>query len=96
MFRTGCGGIGGIAEGHHRFGYEVVGESEFSDDVVPVESAHPACSQSFGEGLEQREFDIDDGEGYLSFWNSGSDYFVKNETEFRQYLNNQSMGGLQL
>ncbi len=53
-------------------------------------------SDGFGEGLEQQEFVIDDGEGYLSFRNSGSDYFVKNETEFRQYLNNQTMGGLQL
>ncbi len=53
-------------------------------------------SDGFGEGLEQREFEIDDGEGYLSFWNSGSDYFVKNETEFRRYLNNQTMGGMQL
>lgn len=54
-------------------------------------------SDGFGEGLEQREFEIDDGEGYLSFWNSGSDYFVKNESEFRQYLNqNNSMGGMQL
>ena len=40
---------------------------------------------------------IDGGEGYVSFWNSGDGYFVKNETEFRQYLNqNNSMGGLQL
>ena len=53
-------------------------------------------SDGFGEGLEQQEFEIDDGEGYLSFWNSGDNYFIKNETEFRQYLNNQSMGGLQL
>ena len=44
-------------------------------------------SDGFGEGLEQREFEIDDGEGYVSFWNSGSGYFVKNESEFRQYLN---------
>ena len=53
-------------------------------------------SDGFGEGLEQQEFEIDDGEGYLSFWNSGDNYFIKNETEFRQYLNNQTMGGLQL
>ena len=53
-------------------------------------------SDGFGEGLEQQEFEIDGGEGYLSFWNSGDNYFIKNETEFRQYLNNQTMGGLQL
>ena len=33
-------------------------------------------SDGFGEGLEQREFEIDDGEGYLSFWNSGDNYFM--------------------
>lgn len=53
-------------------------------------------SDGFGEGLEQREFEIDDGEGYISFWNSGRDYFIKNETEFRQYINNQTMEGLKL
>ena len=54
-------------------------------------------SDGFGEGLEQTEFEIDGGEGYLSFWNSGDGYFVKNETEFRQYLNqNNNMGGLQV
>ena len=54
-------------------------------------------SDGFGEGLEQREFEIDGGEGYVSFWNSGDGYFVKNESEFRQYLNqNNSMGGMQL
>lgn len=55
-------------------------------------------SDGFGEGLEQTEFRIDGGEGYVSFWNSGDGYFVKNESEFRQYLKNenQNMGGLQL
>lgn len=54
-------------------------------------------SDGFGEGLEQTGFEIDGGEGYLSFWNSGDGYYVKNESEFRQYLNqNNTMGGLQL
>ena len=52
-------------------------------------------SDGFGEGFEQQELEINDGEGYLSFWNSGDNYFIKNETEFRQYLNKQTMGGLQ-
>ena len=53
-------------------------------------------SDGFGEGLEQRPFETDDSECYVSFWNSGSGYFVKNESEFRQYLNKQNMGGIQL
>lgn len=53
-------------------------------------------SDGFGEGFEQQEIETGEGVGYLSFWNSGNNYFIKDETEFRQYLNNQSMGGLQL
>ena len=53
-------------------------------------------SDGFGEGLEQRPFETDDSEFYVSFWNSDSGYFVKNESEFRQYLNKQNMGGIQL
>ena len=53
-------------------------------------------SDGFGEGLEQREFEIDGGEAYVSFWNGGNDYFIKNENEFREYLNNQTLGGMQL
>jgi len=51
-------------------------------------------SDGFGEGLEQREIELDDGEAYVHFWNPDK-YFIKNGTEFRQYLNhdNQSMGG---
>lgn len=43
-------------------------------------------SDGFGEGLEQREIEIENGEGYVCFWSGGDDYFVKNESEFRQYL----------
>ena len=53
-------------------------------------------SDGFGEGLEQREFEVDGGEGYVRFWNSGKDYFLKNEEEFKEFISNQNMGGLQL
>lgn len=54
-------------------------------------------SDGFGEGFEQREIEIDGGEAYVHFWNPDK-YFIKNEAEFRQYLNqdNQSMGGQSL
>lgn len=55
------------------------------------------CSDGFGEGFEQRELDVDDGTGYLSFWNSSNGWFMKNESEFRQYLNQNNtmkMGGM--
>ena len=45
------------------------------------------CSDGFGEGLEQREFEIDDGLAAVSFWSSNN-YFMKNENEFRDYLSN--------
>ena len=72
-------------------------------DVIPY--ASPGSPDSVKErrvvrllANEGKWFKVayDGGEGYVSFWNSGDGYFVKNETEFRQYLNNQTMGGLQL
>ena len=53
-------------------------------------------SDGFGEGLEQRPFYEGDIEGYVSFWNSGNDYFIKNKAEFDSFVSSQKMGGLQL
>ncbi len=44
------------------------------------------AADGFGEGLEQREIKTDDGDIYVSFWHSGSDYFMENETDFRQRI----------
>ena len=49
-------------------------------------------SDGFGEGLEQREFEVDDGEGYISFWNCKGGYFVKNERDFRDYIRGYVLG----
>jgi len=32
---------------------------------------------------------------YVSFWNSGDEYFMYNETEFDNYLHDIEMGGIE-
>ena len=44
------------------------------------------AADGFGEGLEQREINTEDGDLYVSFWHSGDDYFMENETDFRQRM----------
>jgi len=39
-------------------------------------------SDGYGEGLEQREIRVPDGELYVSFWHSGKDYAVYTQEEF--------------
>jgi hypothetical protein len=43
-------------------------------------------SDGFGEGFEQKEIPIDEGNLYVSFWNSGEDYFLYTEDELNGYL----------
>ena len=58
------------------------------------------AADGFGEGLEQREIKTNDGDIYVSFWHSGDDYFMENETDFRQRMSDnlgfeeQQMGGI--
>ena len=53
------------------------------------------CSDGFGEGFEQRELRIDEGIGYLSFWNSYGNWQIMNESEFDDYLKQDNgMGGM--
>ena len=47
------------------------------------------AADGFGEGLEQREIKTDDGDIYVSFWHSGEDYFMENETDFRQRISDR-------
>ena len=55
-------------------------EQEWIDELIGQ------AADGFGEGLEQRPICTADGEIYVSFWNSGSDYFMENETVFRQRM----------
>ena len=58
------------------------------------------AADGFGEGLEQRGIKTDDGDIYVSFWHSGNDYFMENETDFRQRMSEnhsfeeQQLGGM--
>ena len=38
-------------------------------------------SDGLGEGFEQREIRIDEGDLYVSYWHSGNDYFLYTEDE---------------
>lgn len=53
-------------------------------------------SDGFGEGLEQRPIETEDGDLYVSMWNSGDDYFIYDENEMNNYLSQQQSGGMKL
>lgn len=55
-------------------------EQEWIDELIGQ------AADGFGEGLEQREIHTEDGDLYVSFWNSGDDYFMENETDFKQRI----------
>ena len=53
-------------------------------------------SDGLGEGFEQREIPVDEGDLYVSYWHSGDDYFLHTEDEFGEYLsqvNGMRFGG---
>lgn len=52
------------------------------------------ASDGWGEGFEQREIGVDDGELYVSFWQSGADYEILTEDQFLERL--QESSGLQM
>ena len=43
-------------------------------------------SDGFGEGFEQHEIRIDEGDLYVSFWNSSDSYFLDTEDEFYERI----------
>ena len=63
-----------------------------TEELTPVEteSLRDAIegqnSDGFGEGFEQREIRIDEGDLYVSFWNSGDSYFLETEDEFYERI----------
>ncbi|WP_294855507.1 hypothetical protein [uncultured Oscillibacter sp.] len=54
-------------------------------------------SDGWGEGLEQREIKVEDGELYLSFWDSSDRFFIKPEDELKASQSfglGMTMGGM--
>ena len=52
-------------------------------------------SDGFGEGLEQRPIETEDGDLYVSMWGADN-YFVYDEAEMDEYLSQQQSGGMKL
>ena len=53
------------------------------------------CSDGLGEGFEQRPIETDEGDLYVSYWNSGDNYFLCTEDELEEHLEpHQGMGGI--
>ena len=49
-------------------------------------------ADGLGEGFEQRPIETEDGDLYVSMWNSTDDYFVYDEEEMKEYLDQQQCG----
>lgn len=49
-------------------------------------------SDGLGEGFEQRPIETEDGDLYVSMWNSCDDYFMYDEDEMNDYLAQQQGG----
>ena len=65
-------------------------ESLNADETEKLRDA--VCGQNsdgFGESFEQRAIKTDDGDLYVSFWNSSDDYFLYTESEMDEYIQNQ-------
>ena len=53
------------------------------------------CSDGLGEGFEQRPIETDEGDLYVSYWNSSDDYFLCTEDELDEHMEpHQGMGGM--
>lgn len=64
----------------------------FTEPITPEETERlrdairGQNSDGFGESFEQREISIDEGNLYVSFWNSEKDYFLHTQDEMDDYL----------
>ncbi len=74
------GELYGVIHTGLRSAFSAQEEQEWIDELTGQ------AADGFGEGLEQKEIKTADGDIYVSFWNSGDDYFMENEMDFRQRL----------
>ncbi|OLN30065.1 hypothetical protein [Desulfosporosinus metallidurans] len=78
---------------------EVKGELTESEIKVLTDYFTGQYSDGYGEGFEQRPIKVEDGEIYVSFWNS-ENFFIKPEQELKQNsepdlgCNTQTRGGM--
>ncbi|HHW23676.1 MAG TPA: hypothetical protein GXX26_12500 [Clostridiaceae bacterium] len=76
---------------------EVYGELTEAETDKLLDFAVGQMSDGWGEGFEQRPIKTDDGEIFVSFWNSDH-FFIKPERELKQEneqnFNEQTMGGM--
>ena len=49
-------------------------------------------SDGWGEGFEQQPIETEDGELFVSFWNSGDDYAIMTKDELDEYIESQNVG----
>ena len=67
--------------------------SRSSEQTLSVPKAHRRRLQnalSYGEHFEQQPIKTDDGDLYVSFWNSGDDYRIMERDELDGFIDGQS------
>lgn len=76
---------------------EVYGELTETETAELTDFAAGQMSDGWGEGFEQRPIKTEDGDIYVSFWNSDH-FFIKPEQELKegcqQNFNSQTIGGM--
>ena len=67
-------------------------KESFTDEETRLvkEAVSGQNSDGIGESFEQHPITLDDEKYYVSFWNSGDDYFVYTADEMDEYLSQQS------
>ncbi|MDD4413872.1 MAG: hypothetical protein PHR14_04840 [Oscillospiraceae bacterium] len=53
------------------------------------------CSDGLCEGVEQRPIETEDGELYVSFWNASDKWFLGDDSEFAEYLEQHNSIGME-